>query len=67
MANELFNAICFERVAPGKTSAPLKYRKISNRDKFIKFIQEKPPNIWYINWYEPPSEARKYIGRTYLK
>lgn len=64
MATE-FNAICFTKAVPGQIPTALKYRKINNRERFIKFITNKHPDIWYINWYD--KQSKNYIERTYIQ
>lgn len=65
MATAEFNAICFLRNQQGEIPRVVKYRKISNRAKFIRFITEKFPDVWYINWYDQMS--KNYLERQYLQ
>lgn len=60
MPLKLFTAIAFF-IQDGEKIAH-KYRNISNRMRFEKFIQERGAK--YVNWYD--KETRQYIGRVYL-
>lgn len=56
------NAICF---FINNSRPPLKYRTIKNRSSFERFIQNKWPEVHYINWYNKQTKA--YQGRTWLQ
>lgn len=50
MNKTLYTAIIF--FMPGHPFSAMKYRKISNTDKFVTFAQKKYKNISSINFYE---------------
>jgi hypothetical protein len=62
-ANNYETAICFFIPALNKT--PLKYRNIKSRASLERFIQNKWPEVQYINYYNKVTKA--FQGRTWLQ
>jgi hypothetical protein len=64
MSKQLYTAIVF--FIPGTNQAPaMKYRKISDKNKFVQFAQNKYPNIQSINFYE--RDSRLFIEQVRIK
>jgi hypothetical protein len=64
MSKQLYTAIVF--FIPGTNAAPaMKYRKISDKNKFVQFAQNKYPNIQSINFYE--RDSRLFIEQVRIK
>lgn len=63
MSKQLFTAIIFCRQKQINGNFFLKYRNISDKDRFIRFAK-KFPGAAYINWYS--KEKRDFLGRDYL-
>lgn len=61
MAKQLLSATVFF----GKNTIlkPRKYRKISNKNSFIRFAESI--NVWHINFY--CQQTKKFIERYYIK
>lgn len=63
MTKQLYTAIIF--FLPGNPYPAMKYRKISNVNKFVNFATNKYPNISSINFYERDSRIFSHQVRIH--
>jgi hypothetical protein len=66
MNKQEYNGIVFTGDFEIGASGYVKYRKISNREKFIKFIEGKYPLWVFINLYDRKTNEKECIKKNRL-